>query len=162
MRTRTASWLTAETLTMVGKLHLRRKKYAKALECYRKVTHLQPQNATAFAKLGYCFAAVGRHRDALDAYECALQLRPDFTSIYAHFSLALERLGDTQTAAEYLERALRSGAYLKDPANAAYWHHQLGLMYGKLGDWKRAVVHLRSAVEGKPGETALCNLATAL
>jgi tetratricopeptide (TPR) repeat protein len=147
---------------LFGRLHVRRKNYAKAMECYREVTQLQPQNATAFAKLGYCFAAAGRHRDALDAYECALQIRPDFTSVYGHFSLALERLGDTKTAAEYLERAFRSGAYLKNPTNAASWHHHLGLMYGKLGDWKRAVVELRSAVEGKPDETAVCNFAIAL
>jgi tetratricopeptide (TPR) repeat protein len=155
-------WLKAETLGMLGTLHLRRMKYAKALECYRKVTHLQPQNADAFVALGYCFAAVGRHRDALDAYECALRIRPDSTSVYAHFSLALERLGDTQTAAEYLERALRSSVYVKNPTTAGYWHHQLGLMYSKLGDWEGAHVHLRSAVEGNPNETVLCNLAIAL
>jgi tetratricopeptide (TPR) repeat protein len=155
-------WLKAETRIMLGKLYLRRRMYAKALECYRKVTELQPQNATAFVRLGYCFAAVGRHRDALGAYESALQLRPDFTSIYGHFSLTLERLGDTKTATEYLERAFRNSAFLKNPTTAAIWHHHLGLMYGKLDDWKRAVGHLRLAVEGKPGETALCNLAIAL
>ena len=122
---------------------------------------MQPQYATAFAKLGYCLAAVGRQRDALDAYERALQIRPDFSDVHAHLSLALERLGDTQTASEYLERAFRSSAQLKNPTNAAYWHHQLGLMYCKLGDWKRAVDHLRSAVEVKPNETLVCNLAIA-
>jgi tetratricopeptide (TPR) repeat protein len=157
-----ASRLRAETLMMLGKLHLRRMKYAKALECYRNVTQLQPQNATAFAKLGYCLAALGCHRDALDAYECALQIRPDFTAVYAHFSMALERLGDTQSAAEYMERALRSSVYLKDSTAAAYWHHQLGVMYCKLGDWEGSVIQLRSAAEGNPNETVLCNLGGAL
>jgi hypothetical protein len=61
------------------------------LRCYREVTQLRPQYATAFLQLGYCLAAVGWHRYALDAYECALQIRPDFTSVYAHLSLAVIR-----------------------------------------------------------------------
>ncbi|MGA7318450.1 MAG: hypothetical protein WBX22_31300 [Silvibacterium sp.] len=37
-----------------------------------------------------------------------------------------------------MERALRNDVYLNNPTNAAYWHHHLGLMYSKLGDWGRA------------------------
>jgi cytochrome c-type biogenesis protein CcmH/NrfG len=74
-------WLKAETLMMLGKLHLQRKRYAKALDCYSKVTELQPQNATAFVKLGYCLLALERYRDALDAYERALQIRPDLRTL---------------------------------------------------------------------------------
>ena len=68
MPTGTANWFTAKTFMVLGKLHLRRRKYAKALDCYRKVTQLQPQNADAFVKIGYCLAALGRHHDALDAH----------------------------------------------------------------------------------------------
>ena len=67
MLTGMAIWLKAETLMTLGKLHLRRKNYEEALRCYREVAQLRPQYATAFVQLGYCLAAVGRHRDALDA-----------------------------------------------------------------------------------------------
>src|SRR5579863_2696972 len=100
MRTGMASWLRAETLTIFGKLHLRRHNYEQAFRCFQKVAQLQPLNASAIAKLGYCYAALGRHRDALDAYDRALQIRPDFTSLYANYSLALNRIGDTKIAAE--------------------------------------------------------------
>jgi len=101
-----AGWLKTEFLMMRGKLHLRRKNYEAALKCYREVTQLRPQYAMAFAKLGYCLAALERYQDAAVAFGCALQIRPDFTSVNAHLSLALERLGDTRIASEYLERAL--------------------------------------------------------
>ena len=52
MRTGMATWLRAETLMMLGKLHRRRKKHEESLQCYREVTQLRPQYATAFVKLG--------------------------------------------------------------------------------------------------------------
>src|SRR5436190_19118469 len=80
-----AGWLRTETLMMRGNLNVRRKRYQEALECYYEVTQLRPDYATAFAQLGYCLAAVGRHRDALDAYELALQIRTDLSDVFPYF-----------------------------------------------------------------------------
>ena len=115
---------------MCGKFHSRRGNYEAALRCYGEVTELRPEYATAFARVGYCLATLGRYQDAFDAYERALQIRPDFTSVHAHISLALERLGDTEPRRR-LRKSISKQSASEDSKNAAYWHHQLGLMYCK-------------------------------
>lgn len=168
-----AALLAGEMFMIRGKLNGHRKKWAEALQCFRealerfqKVTLLHPEvrdlEASASAQIGACLAAMGHDQDALAAFDRALQIRPDFFIVYAHLSSVLNKLGDTKTASEYLERALRNSPELRNPQRAARWHRQLGHMNFNLGDWTRAAENLRLAVKQKPDQYTYCNLAVAL
>lgn len=119
---------------MRGDHFLRQKRYETALPYYREITVRQPDNAFAFYKIGYCFAALNRYQDAIAAYDRALQIRPDYYAAHANLSRALEKLGQMRAASEYMERALRNDPLRNNPKRAAVWHHRLGLIQSNQGD----------------------------
>jgi len=61
---------------------------------YRRRTQQQPEDAMAFNDLGNTLREIGRHREALDAYERALTLDPGLAEAHFSRSFVLLLLGD--------------------------------------------------------------------
>ncbi|GAB4170350.1 MAG: tetratricopeptide repeat protein [Wenzhouxiangellaceae bacterium] len=72
----------------------------------RAIIQLEPDNATALNALGYVLAdRTDRYREARRLIEGALALEPDNPSILDSMGWVLYKLGDTDAALDYLERA---------------------------------------------------------
>ncbi|HEV7373441.1 MAG TPA: tetratricopeptide repeat protein [Pyrinomonadaceae bacterium] len=111
---------------IVAEAWLRDGQTRKALEIFRKVADLDPQNteariklaqgymreglkteaATAFAEAGAQFLARGKHERAVEAYTQSLDLHPrDYVALNGYLNSHIA-LGTPDEAAEVLERAL--------------------------------------------------------
>ena len=55
----------------------------RAAECYRQALKLDPTDAGIHYLLGRCLADLRRTEDALESFEAALQLKPDFPEAQA-------------------------------------------------------------------------------
>jgi tetratricopeptide (TPR) repeat protein len=69
--------------------------YAGAVADYQQTIALNPVHFGAIASLGHCFAALGRHKDALDAYHRALEVHPRMDGIRTAISQIRQMVGSS-------------------------------------------------------------------
>lgn len=87
-----------------------------ALEAFRKVQRVTPQNIGALAGIAHCYEAMGRLDLARSNYESALALSPNDGRLLVALSSVLQRLGKKSQAAQALAQAERLDAPAAAPA----------------------------------------------
>jgi Flp pilus assembly protein TadD len=80
----------------------------QALAAFHRVLRHEPRMPEAHANMGFALVALGRHREARDFFEGALDLRPSQLNAYYGLAVAAEALGDRETA----RGAMRTYAHL--------------------------------------------------
>jgi tetratricopeptide (TPR) repeat protein len=94
-------------------VHFTRGQFAAAEEDLRAALKLEPDNSLCWYNLGHVHRERGRRgdlegwREALECYEQAVRLAPNFAPAYADRGLARGQLGDVQGAIPDLERFLK-------------------------------------------------------
>jgi Flp pilus assembly protein TadD len=117
----------------------------------RRWTQAEPRNDFAWFDLGFAYANLGRHREAIEAYRQALRLKPDDVNIWLNLGGAYGKLGRYREVVEASRQALR----LK-PDDADAWIN-LGIAYGKLGRHREAIAAYREALRFKPDDAQAWN-----
>ena len=115
------------------------------------------ENSLAHNHLGLVLAAQGKLEEAIEHYEQALQIKPNYA--YAHNNLgnALARQGKLTEAIQHYERALQ----IKPDYAKAY--NNLGNALARQGKLTEAIQHYERALQIKPDDATACNnLAVAL
>jgi tetratricopeptide (TPR) repeat protein len=97
--------------------------------------------AASHIVLGDDLAFEGRHLEAIESYEHALELDEDSARARRGLGHSLMLVGRLEAAAEQLQRALALAP--KDDLS----HHLMGIVYGKRGDLDRAVREFERAVD---------------
>ena len=116
----------------------------------RKVMRIKPDHAHAYNALGYTFADRNqRLPEAKELIEKALALEPDNPMIIDSMGWVLFRMGDSQGALKYLQRAYDLGK--QDPEIAAH----LGEVLWTLGRRNEAIAVWNEAVARSPGNDVL-------
>jgi tetratricopeptide (TPR) repeat protein len=147
---------TTESLFMLRALCLMRlKRYSEAIETYKFLLQLRPDQAHVYREMGACWTALQQHASAVDAYEHEVQVR---TAEGLHFGLEeLEReelsesfgvLGEAYLRNNQLQEArwaCEQGVRLTP--NCAEAHAALAEVYMGLGDEQRAVSEYERAGE---------------
>ncbi len=113
----------------------------EAVEQYRRVLALTPDDALAHSNLGTALAAQGRLDEAVGHYERALALTPGDADTHSNLGNALLSLGRTAEGVASLRRAIDI-----DPASAEA-HAALGIALHDGGELDDAIVHLRRAID---------------
>lgn len=81
--------------------------YEKAIDCFKNVIELAPDNYRAWYNLGIAYFNQNNIEDALNAYERAIQIKSDYFYSYYNIGLIYEfHKEDLVKALEYYERAL--------------------------------------------------------
>lgn len=139
---------------------LRHKRHAAAVAAYKLLLESGGPSPYVFAMLGYCHSALGEYASAIEAYDHALTLKPDYAGVHAELGAVLSSCNQFQSARESLERAFRIG--LKPTPKIPYWQRELGFVCARLGDWEGAAQNYKVAANAQPSADVMCNLATAL
>lgn len=116
----------------------------RALEHFRRVVDLDPENLPALVWLGEMHLDQGRPAAAERVLDRALALQPASAAVLAGLGRAALARGEAARAVTYLERALAV-----DPA-ATSLHYSLGMAYRDLGRLERAEQYLRRRGGGAP------------
>jgi eukaryotic-like serine/threonine-protein kinase len=114
-------------------------------EAFRRVLAIDPRESSAHVNLATCHAALGRERDAVEAYEAAFALQPDLlTGIYVNheYGFTLVRLGQVEKAAG----VFRTMAARTDPSHETRGRRSLALLDMYRGRYASATEGLRDAV----------------
>jgi len=88
--------------------------YRSAVSLWSDTTSKRPGNVRAHNHLGNALDSAGRRSEALESYDKALQLQPDYAMACYNKAECLLKLGQTSAAIELFDRALRiSPGYFK-------------------------------------------------
>jgi tetratricopeptide (TPR) repeat protein len=108
-------------------------------------------NYVAHNNLGYDLAHQGRPAEAIEHYQKALEINPDFAEAHNNLGTALLDQGRLEEASEHFHQALD-----KDPAFAEA-HNNLGLLLTKQGRAAEAIEQYRKAIELNPDRAEMYN-----
>ncbi|MGA2139064.1 MAG: tetratricopeptide repeat protein [Verrucomicrobiia bacterium] len=127
--------------------------FSVAFSVLASVENYAPADCTR----GDALARAGRVPEAIQFFEKALRLKPDFAEAHCNLGIALERVGRTQEAMEHFEQAVKINPDYVGP------HYNLGLALLRLGRVQEAIGHWKEALRIRPDfAEAHCNLGIAL
>jgi tetratricopeptide (TPR) repeat protein len=127
-----------------AKKKFERKHYAEALALIQKVLTVQFGPAQTLVRAGSCLRGLKRYNEAINCYERALQIVPNYGEAHAFLSLSLSDLGHYQQALESMNRAFRIKPTL---AKNEFWIQQRGFLLGKLGQLEESLAAYKSLTQ---------------
>lgn len=137
----------ANSYFTLGRVHLARREYDRAIEALQYAIALNPCLAVTYCGLGDSFAYEGRLDEAIQQFEIAIKLSPHDPfrwAFYSYRSLAHLFRREFEQAATWARNAVRV-------PNAQYWARaHLVAALGHLGDPTQAVPALRDLLDKKP------------
>ncbi len=131
--------------------HYRRQNYERALTMVEQAVLMDPQNPNIQAALAEIQIKLDRPKEAVKAYEKALQHaeKPALKEKYlGRYAVALYLKGDRKKATENLEALLKEKDGLA--ANQYVIHFILGTLYQEMGMLEPAIVRLQEAAKLNP------------
>jgi C-terminal processing protease CtpA/Prc/Flp pilus assembly protein TadD len=142
----------------LGQEYRTAKNFKAALECFRKVRELAPNNANAHLSFALMLEATGQGAQARPVYEQILKLQPDNAVALNNLAFRMAQNGnDLDQALTLVQRAKQM---LPNNANVA---DTMGLIYIKKGRNDDAIRLFRELVERNPADvSAHLHLALAL
>jgi Flp pilus assembly protein TadD len=99
---------------------------------------------TALNAMGHVLASENRLSEAVDLYEKAIRLKPNFADAHSNLGAALEKLGKKDEARTHFEEAMRLG-----PANTQTASH-LGELFDEHGEVSAAVTRYTEMLRADP------------
>lgn len=106
-----------ERLRRSGDEHYGRKEYSIAAECYRAATGRGPSDHRVYFNLAYSLAAIGKHKDAVWAYEMAIAAGSG-AAAHNNLGLCYRKLGNHQEARDEFLKATRV-----ERSDVVYWRN---------------------------------------
>ena len=96
----------ARAWTGLGAAWLSAGDFARALECSRRASGIDPAHPAPHMNAGLACEGLGRYAEAIEAFATTVRLNPAFTEAHRHLSACHIELGQFDEAAEPLRRAL--------------------------------------------------------
>ena len=115
-----------------------------AIEHTNQPPSRMPSNPVAYNNLGEAYRALGRAQEAMDCYEQALFLRPDYAEAQYHTGLVLEDLGRAEEAIGRYRKALAAKPDL------VWAHYNLGTALKARGKLDEAALCFQQVVRLEP------------
>ncbi len=134
-----------EALNNLGTWYHREGSYEKAIQCFRKVTEIDPDFYLGWLNLGGSYLASGIPQKALEAQLRALALRPDDATANALTAMSYYRMRRLPEAKERFQKVAEL-----DPVSAALPHFYLALISMAQNRTAEADEYIRSYLEIHP------------
>ena len=90
-----------------GDRFFQERKLEPAAEAYQQAIKLQPNNAKAYAGLGFAYGAMGRYPEAVEAFKQAIRLQPNAPLAYGGLGTSYHMLRRYQESKEAYQHAIR-------------------------------------------------------
>lgn len=138
-----------------GMQALQAKQFEQAIESFTKASEIDPKQHVVWAHLadayiGLAGTKTGAEQEAalnkgLEAYQKALEIKPDEAAYHNNYALALARAKKFEEAQAELTKAAQI-----DPANAGRYFYNLGALLVNSGQNQAAVEAFKKAIEADP------------
>jgi tetratricopeptide (TPR) repeat protein len=128
-------------------IHLSQHHFAEGLETANKAKQVNPYNAYVYGLMVDANIELGNYDSAVANADRMVSIRPDLTS-YARVSYIREIFGDYKGAIEAMRMAVTAGG--PGDENTEWTRVQLGQLYEKTGDFKKADTLYQSSLNLRP------------
>jgi protein O-mannosyl-transferase len=118
--------------------------YDDALTLWQDNVIHQPDDPLAHNNLGNALLSIGRNREAIEHYQQALQLKPNYTDARIDLGIALSQEGRYEEAIEIFQNVLQA-----EPGHPEV-HCNLGVALAKCGKLEEAIKEYQKALRLKP------------
>lgn len=139
-------------------------KWKEALECYKKLIELEPENWEVHHYLGDALLNLKDYTAAIDAYQKVLSIQPSFTWSHYNLGVAWQNLGRWEKAIACYQKV--------SELDSEFWainqtdfniQHQLGDYYFNQQQWEQAIEYYQKAIQLNPEFCwSYCNLGRSL
>jgi tetratricopeptide (TPR) repeat protein len=132
----------------LGAVCLAQKKYAEAIEHYKRASRLRPQDTTCDYYIGSALAQLGRRAEAIEAFRRGLQSNPNMWA--AHFELAGQLAAENrvdEALHEYAEAVRLNPSHAVSRVN-------YGVMLSRKGRVNDAIAQFEEALRLEPQNAA--------
>jgi tetratricopeptide (TPR) repeat protein len=129
---------------MEGLERFERGDYEGAIESFRRLTELDPENVRAYVSIGSAYLRLERVTEAANSFRRALAIDPNDASAHVGLGQSMKLGGDPDGALEELARAAEL-----DPTNVDA-HFTTSLIHRELGDVDLELAALEAAVVADP------------
>jgi tetratricopeptide (TPR) repeat protein len=109
-----------------------------------RIDNLVPTNATDWSNRGVAFLFLGRQDKAIESFDIAIKLNPNFAGAWANKGRVFERLGIYDEGIKCFDKAIEIGSNDEELAEA--WSDKGGLL-NKLGRYEEASECCEKAIE---------------
>ena len=116
----------------------------EALDSVEMLTKGYPNEPLLYNISGVCYKAIGQLGVAVEYFEKALAIKPDYTEVNYNLGLTLQELGQLDAAVESYKKALAVNP------NYAEAHNNLGVTLKELGQLDSAVECYEKAITSQP------------
>lgn len=116
---------------------------SEALNCFKKVTEINPHSAHGFNNLGSVYKGLHLLDGAQKCFEKAIELNPNYDQAHSNLGNIKKELGDSQAALDLYERALQINPNFAEASN------NMGVVLQEIGDFDRAIEYYESAIRIK-------------
>ncbi len=128
---------------MLGVVYLAQHRFRRAIQEAERCRAIHPDDAANYGTLGDAYLELGRYREAFDAFQRMMDLRPN-AAAYARAAYALELQGDLEGALELMTMAAGSTS-AHDLEAQAWCYAQLGHLHFERGRLDEARQHYERA-----------------
>ena len=148
--------MNTDQLIAKGKECLAQNDYAAAITALRQAAEREPGYADVRHLLGVSFSLAGQAEAALQEFDRALSLNPNYIEAHLNRAITLNDLGRYEEARDSFRRAWDidhvSGRLFSRSVSArlANTHMELGDLYADLGAYAEAIDQYRNAMELRP------------
>jgi tetratricopeptide (TPR) repeat protein len=118
--------------------------YQSPLAIWQDTVHKRPHNSMAHYNLGVVFDRLDRVDEAIEHYQWALRLQPDYAEAHSNLATALVMSGDTREAIAHYEQAVRI------QPDYAMAHNNFGNALASLGKSNEAIEQYHAALSLYP------------
>lgn len=119
------------------------------IEALKKLTRENPDNIESWVELGHIYYDTDQIKEAIDAYETALEIKPDAPNILTDLGVMYRRAGDPEEAVAKFDRAMAA-----DPSHQISRFNKGIVLMHDLNDAKGAVDAWRELIKLNPDAKA--------
>ncbi len=144
-----------EALNLIGYAESELGHWHGAEEAFEKYTFLNRHQANPHDSLGEHYLRTGRYRKALDQFEMALEMKPDFAWAHYHLALVNAELGRWDAAIFAIQAARESSRHAPEDRAWSRTEIMLQLRAGQVAEASRLLVMHGAEFPQKPVDSSL-------